>query len=97
MVEFVIRDNKLHCLFSGQMDTVAAMQLENGVDIKILHTKKPVVFDLQDVHYVCSGFIRICMKAQKAVGKDNFSIIRTDAFVTKAMTVAGMGQFLQAV
>ncbi|MDD5169159.1 MAG: STAS domain-containing protein [Syntrophales bacterium] len=94
MVEFILKDQKLHCVFSGHFDTIAAMRVENSVDIKIMQKKMPVVFDMEDVSYICSGFIRICIKAAKAAGKGNFSIIHTDPSVTKTIKIAGLDQFL---
>jgi anti-anti-sigma factor len=94
MVDFKIEGHKLICIFKGSLDTVTAMQMENPIDIRIIQTKMPTVFDMRDVHYVCSGFLRICMRAIKAVGKENFSVIHSDPFVKKVFKVAGLEQFL---
>jgi len=94
MVDYTIEGQRLHCIFKGSLDTVTAMKMENPVDIKIIQTKMPTVFDLRDVHYICSGFLRICMRAIKAVGKENFSVIHADPFVTKTFKIAGLEQFL---
>ena len=94
MVEFRIEDGKLVCAFQGRMDTVAAMKLENTVDIRVREAKKPVVFDLAGVEYVSSSFIPICLQVVKAVGKENFSIVNAADFTRKVFTVAGLEEFL---
>lgn len=49
-----------------------------------------VVFDMKDVDYIASGFIRICMDTAKKVSRDNFSIINTSPVIKKIFKIAGL-------
>lgn len=54
-----------------------------------------IVFDLAQVDYVSSGFMRLCVKTAKEVGQGNFSVINTKPLVMKVFKVAGLGELLQ--
>ena len=95
MVEFATERARLRCVFKGRMDTAEAMRLENQVDISVRQAKKPVAFDLSGVDYVSSSFIRICVMAVQAVGKENFAIIGAPVAVAKIFNVAGLEEFLR--
>ncbi|HAH07376.1 MAG TPA: hypothetical protein DCM05_12795 [Elusimicrobia bacterium] len=94
MAEYRLESDKLVCVFTGKMDTVAAMKLENEVDIQVHQAKKPVVFDLAGVGYISSSFIRICMQTVKTAGQGNFKIVNATDEVKRIFRVAGLEGFL---
>lgn len=95
MVQFIVTDNQLVCEFSGNIETAAAMRLENEVEIKVSQTKKPVRFDLKNVSYISSAFLRICLATAQKVGKDNFSVTNPSDFVLKIFKVAGLESLIK--
>lgn len=53
-----------------------------------------IVFDLDGVTYVASGFLRLCMSAAGKVEKGNFSVIHTDPQIMKVYKIAGLDSLL---
>ena len=76
MATYLAKSGKLVCSFSGRMDTEATLSVEEELFEKIEENEGSVVFDLKDVDYIASAFLRICMRAAKMVGKDHFVIIQ---------------------
>jgi len=96
MPRYTTESGKLICVFEGRLDTVTAMKLENEVDIRIRQAKLPVIFDLGLVEFVSSSFVRICVAAVKAAGKDNFCIANAAPAVAKVFGILGMDSVIRA-
>ena len=90
MVKFDDTGEKLICHFSGHLDSANVAKWESWLTEKIEETDKKVVFDLENVPYVSSGFLRICIQVSKKIGQKNLSIIHTCDYVHKVMTVSGL-------
>ncbi len=53
-----------------------------------------VAFDLKDVDFVASAFIRVCLFVAKKVSQSNFSIINTRPHISKTFKVSGLDEAL---
>ena len=53
-----------------------------------------IVFDLEGVTYVTSGFLRLCLSAASKVEKGKFSVINTDPQIMKVYKIAGLDSVL---
>lgn len=92
------------CMFHGRLDTVASLQLAAELDAKYselsgsLEKDGPlgfrVVFDLKDVNFISSTFIRLCVAAKKRALDGDFSIKNTDPFIKKTFKIAGLDEIL---
>ena len=99
---FYQETNLLTCSFTGRMDGVSSEEAEKlirgkleeigGEDIDRAGLK--IAFDLAEVGYVSSGFIRICIALAREVEKGNFSLINTSPFVSKIFKTSGLEQVL---
>ncbi len=49
-----------------------------------------IVFDMDGVTYVASGFLRLCVSAARKVEKGKFSVINTDPQIMKVYKIAGL-------
>ena len=94
-------DNSLHFHFEGRLDSENTHKISNIVEDKInsYYEKKngepvKIIFDIEEVDYIASAFIRICIKASKTVGKDNFSLINSIPIIKKTFKVAGLDKAL---
>ncbi len=97
-------EHKLVCRFPARLDTPACLVIQEHIAEKINLLKTPgdaslvqgetVVFDLQDVTYISSSFIRICMFTAQQFSKGDFSIIHCDPFVKKTFKIAGLDELL---
>jgi hypothetical protein len=62
MVVFSLDGDRLICAFSGQMDTLTTASLTSEVTARAAEASGPVVFDLAEVEYVSSAFLRLCLQ-----------------------------------
>lgn len=94
MIKYSSDNSKLVCSFSGRMDTVKTAEIENEIFEKTRDSKNPVVFDLKEVDYVSSSFLRICLRMARDRGKGNFSIIHVSPLVQKVFKIAGFDKLM---
>ena len=53
-----------------------------------------IVFDLEGVDYIASGFLRLCLSAASKVERGKFSVINTDPQIMKVYKIAGLDSVL---
>lgn len=90
MVGYKTENGKLICSFSHRLDSANCIKWEEGLFEKIREAKMPVVFDLEKVNYIASHFLRICVKAAKETGANNFAIINCQAPVKKVFNISNL-------
>ena len=95
MVTFKMNEQQLVCLLKGRLSTDSCLQLETEIDTKLAEQPESVIFDIAEVDYVSSAFLRIVLKTSKKVGADHLSIIQAKPFVKKVFMIAGFDNFLQ--
>ncbi|OGT98503.1 MAG: hypothetical protein A2298_05130 [Gammaproteobacteria bacterium RIFOXYB2_FULL_38_6] len=97
-MKYIVEDNQLTLNFNGRIDTQASMELEPEIDVLLdQHHPDTVCFDLHDVGYVASAFLRICSKTAKKIGKEKFSIINTSPAIKKIFKIAGLEEALHVL
>ncbi len=79
--------------FAGKLTSALCADLSTAVasDIATVLTENPnaaVAFDLAQVEYVVSAFLRICLVSAKQLPKGNFSIISCRPEVKKIFAIA---------
>ena len=97
-LNFIQQQNKLNCRFSGRLTTEISSAFAEILTKRIEELKRgnvstepfKIVFDMEDVIYLSSSFLRVCMIAAKKVEKNLFSIIKTNQFVKDLLLTAGM-------
>lgn len=94
MVNYKTENEKLICVFSGSLNTTASDKVEKELFSKIGEAGLPVVFDLKEVSYIASSFLRICQKAYKAAGEERFSIINVSPDIKKVFKITGFDKFM---
>lgn len=82
-------DGSLICTLNGQIDTLESQKLEAMLKEHIT-THQSVAFDLQNVTYICSAFLRVCLHVAKSVGAANFSLIELTPPIKRVFKMAGM-------
>ncbi|MEI6889566.1 MAG: STAS domain-containing protein [Bacteroidales bacterium] len=95
----------LTCIFKGRLDTVLCNQLSPELEAKFTSLSKNdnpgalldfgLAFDLKEVTYISSSFIRLCVTGKKRVKDGAFSILNTDPFIMKTFKIAGLDEILQ--
>jgi len=94
MVSIVKDNDTLRCVFSGRIDTVAATEMDCEINRKVLTSAMPVVFDMKDVAYVSSAFLRICISAAKTLGSERFRIVHVNPAILKVFKISGFDKLM---
>jgi anti-anti-sigma factor len=103
--DYNANEKVLTCTFAGHLDTNSCINLNVEVNARIESIKGPdpaneladtkIIFDLKDVSYLASSFIRICVGAAKQFPKDHFVILNCDPFTKKTFIIAGLDDVLK--
>ena len=91
-MSFDNENGNLVCIFPHRLDTEACTRLEPEIFGEFVNFNNSVVFDLSQVDYVSSGFLRICLRVFKRFGADKFSIVNVSPLVKKVFKIAGFDQ-----
>ena len=92
--KFIKNDNQLICEFSGRMDTTTCMEIENEVNDNIDNFKGTIVFELKEVTYIASSFLRFCGRTVKVVGCENFTLVNPAPEIKRVFKIAGLAEHL---
>jgi len=91
--------NTLTFIFSGHMDSASCMPMAQTVESKVsehagapAQINKPfkVVFDLKEVDFISSAFIRICMMVLAKVKTGNLIMQNAGPFIKKTIKISGL-------
>jgi anti-sigma B factor antagonist len=86
----------LKCKFQERLDTNVCLEneLEAKIDEQIKkNSSSEVEFDLQEVDYISSAFLRICIKTAKTLN-NKFSITNVKPEVLKVFKISGLDKVL---
>ena len=95
MVRIEKQEGKLVCAFEGRLDTNKCQAIEQEVLASVGEASRAVVFDMQDVDYVASSFLRLCLMVSKQVGPGEFSMVNVHPLVKKVVVIANLSEFLR--
>jgi anti-anti-sigma factor len=94
-------NSQLTVHFIGRLDTLSCPGIQSAFNDKFSEIRKEgeqtslkVVFDMQEVTFISSSFIRICLTTFHSCGRGNFAIINCDPFLKKAFKIAGLDDLL---
>lgn len=97
MMDFKKSENTLDCFLKGRMgtdNTEGLSQIIQGEIDDFCIDDLRINFDLKDVDYVASSFIRICVATAKQLGEGNFTISNTSPLIKKVFKIAGLHEIL---
>ncbi|MEI7500040.1 MAG: STAS domain-containing protein [Bacteroidota bacterium] len=84
--------------FTGRMDTLAVQKISEVIQVNIPvkenKSEDKIIFDLRDVDYISSSFIRICVSVAKQAGPGQFSIAHCQPFIKKTFKISGLDDIL---
>lgn len=96
-VEYKIENDTLICTFSGRFDTAASIAIENEVFDKVQKEHLPVIFDLKDVEYISSAYLRLCIQAARAAKNNDAKAINAAKFIEEAFSMTGLDRIMKIV
>ncbi len=89
--------SRMIIVFEQTLDTRACNELEEEL-IRAMDDCEsnglPVVFDLTEVDFIASSFLRLCMKASRQLGSENVSIVNVAPPIKKVFKIAGFTDYL---
>jgi anti-anti-sigma factor len=84
--------------YSGRLDTLAVQKVSEMIQVNLPvkdgKSEDRIVFDLRDVDYISSSFIRICVSVAKQAGPGQFSIAHCQPFIKKTFKISGLDDIL---
>lgn len=88
-------DAALVCRFKGKMGSDAAQELEACRLAEVLkEVGASVVFDLKDVSFISSAFLRICLVTAKLKGEGKFHLVNPSPECHKVLNIAGFDKWV---
>jgi len=84
--------------FSGRLDTLAVQKLSEIIQVNLPvkdgTSGDKIIFDMKDVEYISSSFIRICVNVAKQTGSGLFSITGCQPLIKKTFKISGLDEIL---
>lgn len=81
--------------FPERIDTEKSLKMESSIIDCVLRNKMPVVFDMKGVKYICSAFLRICVKSAQSSKPHKLAMVHSDKFVIDALRMTGLDKIVQ--
>ena len=97
MINYDSTAEKLVCTFSGKLDSAECLIWKEELILKIRQAENAVVFDMKDVEYIASSFLRICIHVPKSIGSEKFSLINVSPHVKKVFKLSGFDKHLNII
>jgi anti-anti-sigma factor len=94
MIEYKITKNKLVVSFPVRLDNIMSSKLDEELHEKIEEHSLPLVFNMKDVEYIASMFLRIVQKVYLKIGSNNFFLINVNPNLKKVLKISGFDQYL---
>lgn len=99
-IEFSDSTKTIYCTFSGRLDTVTSLSDSNTIERELQGVTEPdnpkpiedyhLVFDMQEVTFVCSSFIKMCIANARKTPSGGFSLVNCDPFIKKTFKITGL-------
>jgi anti-anti-sigma factor len=94
MVQSTQKDGSLVFQFLGRLDTAECVRIEGDVMQKAQAAGQPVVFDLADVDFVASAFLRLCLMAEQKVAGNRLALVNVSPPIKKVFKIAGLDKLV---
>lgn len=103
--DFNPAEKKVTCYLSGQLDTYTCTGISEEIQHKLNEFRlglgenelpeHKVDFDMKEVTFISSSFIRICLVTYKSLKQGHFTISNCDPFMKKTFKIAGLDDLLK--
>jgi anti-anti-sigma factor len=78
------------CVLAGRLDTERCERITEPLLARLRESNKAITFDLAEVSFVASSFLRLCILATRAVGNGNVHLVNTSPTIKKVFKIAGL-------
>ncbi|MGE9293492.1 STAS domain-containing protein [Ruficoccus sp. ZRK36] len=90
IVQFSDGEKEFVCAFVGPLNAERCQQVQEDLIKKIEATDDVVNFDMKEVTFASSSFLRIVLTVNKRVGKQRLKITNVDPQVKKVFKMSGL-------
>lgn len=94
MTEYDITSDGLRCSFDAHLDTASCKDIELRLAEHLNAKPASVTFDMSNVEYISSAFLRICIMTAKKITKGSFQIVSVAPAVKKVFKMAKLDDIL---
>lgn len=99
MLTFEEKENTILCCFSNELTTEVCSVIETELDGQIgafldEHDHPQIVFDMTEVRYISSAFLRLCLVYAKKVKSPSFSVTHCSDDLLKIFQIAGFSDIM---
>ena len=91
------RQEKLVIRFEGNLETARCAELEAEVYAAAEAAPGEVVFDVGQVEFISSAFLRLCIGAQRRAGTRGFRVVHPTPSIKRVLKIAGLDAMLGEV
>ncbi len=95
MVQNRLENDSLICTFKGRQDTITCSEWQPEYKELLLGFKGKVVFDIAEVDYISSLFLRICLETAKNLHVQSLRIQDPTPEVRKMFEIAGFDRIME--
>ncbi|MCP4177906.1 MAG: STAS domain-containing protein [bacterium] len=92
LVKCEIKNGIATCVLKGRLDTQTTNKLEAEL-LGSVSGAESIIFDMEEVDYISSNFLRLCGKAAKDITSSNLSFINVSDDINKILKVTGLSKF----
>ncbi|MFZ2959207.1 MAG: STAS domain-containing protein [Candidatus Ozemobacteraceae bacterium] len=96
MAKVLHEGKEARIVFSGKLGLAGSEIIDAEVTEALLKEPESVVFDLAEVTFVASIFLRLCLKTFKKMGNGHFFIANASPAVKKIFVIAGLDGVMKA-
>jgi len=98
-MEFLEVDNMLRCSFFGRLDENVCSGIEQSLlkrvsDFKQGRISVRLTFDLAEVVYISSAFLRICLMCYRTFGQNSFTITNVSDEIHHVFHISGFSEIM---
>lgn len=90
-----IINNCLVFTFPHHINTIYCQENEATILESTGKEVLPVEFDMHDVDYICSSFLRICIQILKQRGKESYRLTHCTPGIKKVFKIAGYDRLMR--
>jgi anti-anti-sigma factor len=91
-VKCELKNGIVTCVLKGRLDTQSVKTLETEL-LDAVNDAKSVIFDMEDVEYICSSFIRLCGKVAQDISSFSVSFINLNDDILKILKITGLAKY----
>lgn len=101
-MNFETNDEEIRCFFGENLNTTLCAEMETPLKDALNQSLKEnpgrrIVFDLKDVHFVSSAFLRLCLFIFKVYGNSELRVEHASGDIKKVFAVAGLSHVFEVV